>query len=403
MDKAIIKKFGGTVLALLSCGVAMATQELTAASSEGTVNPDVSQLTFGSNLFVEPCNTCDFDSNGGGFAVWGSANCSNPVMSEWIGVPFISAATGVPTRILASILLNKPGKCPTTKVTLSIYTDACYPNGPGTLLVSGVAKCPPRNAPCVLATARLTNAPSLTKGTKYWVVATTNDRQNGLDATWYASNNAQIGLNIGVGWFQFSGGTPGFAVQGRGQGESAVARKPSLKMPDVAHPTFGSNLFVDSCNPCNYDSFSNGYAVWGPNNCTFSGQTEWLGVPFIAAFSGVPKRISAPIILHNPTACPTNKVTLSIYTDDCYPLGPGTPLVSGEATVPTALCDLAVAILRNAPSLAKGTKYWVVATTTEAQAALDAVWYPSNDAQFGINVGDGWYQSNDGVPAFMVQ
>ena len=51
------------------------------------------------------------------------------------------------------------------------------------------------------------------KGIKYWVVATTNAAQAGLDAIWYASNNAQIGLNVGIGWFQFTGGTPGFMVQ----------------------------------------------------------------------------------------------------------------------------------------------------------------------------------------------
>jgi hypothetical protein len=64
-----------------------------------------------------------------------------------------------------------------------------------------------------LAVARLRNAPALVQGVKYWVVATTNDRQAGLDATWYASNNAQIGVSPGYEWLQFGGVTPGFLVQ----------------------------------------------------------------------------------------------------------------------------------------------------------------------------------------------
>ena len=54
---------------------------------------------------------------------------------------------------------------------------------------------------------------SLSKGTKYWVVATTNASQAGLDASWYASNNAQLGFDLGFGWEQFSSGASAFAVE----------------------------------------------------------------------------------------------------------------------------------------------------------------------------------------------
>ena len=78
---------------------------------------------------------------------------------------------------------------------------------------------------------------------------------------------------------------------------------------------------------------------------------------FIAAATGVPEQISAAIILRNPSDCPTNTVTLSIYTDTCWPIGPGTPLVSAVATAPAAACGLAVAKLANTPTLLiKGTK-----------------------------------------------
>ena len=116
------------------------------------------------------------------------------------------------------------------------------------------------------------------------------------------------------------------------------------------------------------------------------GTLHWEAVPFIASKSGVPRRISASILLRHPTDCPYNKVTLSLYTDNCD-LGPDTPLTSGIAIVPTAACDLAVARLRNAPALVQGVKYWVVATTNDQQAGLDATWYGSNAAQFGLSPG----------------
>ena len=211
--------------------------------------------------------------------------------------------------------------------------------------------------PCALAVATLRNAPSLSAGTKYWITATTTAAQAGLDARWYGSNSAQFAYNLGTGWVQFGGGTPAFMVQGQG---TAVPYAPYLA-PDTLHAAFGGNLFVDPCTGCTYDPNSGGLDVRGPDNCTSPGSTTWLAVPFIASATGVPRRISASINLHNPTFCPQNKVTLSLYTDNCG-AGPGTPLISGQATVPAAPCALAVAKLRNAPSLTAGTKYWVVAT-----------------------------------------
>src|SRR5215467_2908110 len=111
--------------------------------------------------------------------------------------------------------------------------------------------------------------------------------------------------------------------------------------PEATRITLGSNLFVEPCNSCNYDSNENGYAVVGPDNCLEPGTTQWVGVPFIAAATGVPKQIAAPIIVVDPTHCPTREVTLSIYTDACYPTGPGTPLVSAVATkLPRAACNM---------------------------------------------------------------
>ena len=55
-------------------------------------------------------------------------------------------------------------------------------------------------APCALVVAKLPRSvPVLTKGTKYWVVATTNAQQVGLDSNWYGSNNSQFAFNTGTG------------------------------------------------------------------------------------------------------------------------------------------------------------------------------------------------------------
>ena len=173
---------------------------------------------------------------------------------------------------------------------------------------------------------------------------------------------------------------------------------------DASHQAFGSNLFVDPCTGCNYDAppngSSSGFDVRGPKNCNSKSLT-WTAVPFVAAKSGVPTRISASIILYNPE-CPYNNVTLSLYTDNCD-VGPDTLLASGIATVPAAPCDLAVARLRNAPALVQGTKYWVVATTSDQQAGLDATWYASNAAQLASNTGFGWLQFTAATPGFLVQ
>jgi hypothetical protein len=388
MKRILAKEIGPVLVALLICGAALG-RELERGLGQAA---DGARITFGSNLLVDPCGACSY-SEAGGYFVWGLENCTSPGRVEWLAVPFISAATGIPERISAPIILSNPAVCPTNKVTLSIYTDACYPKGPGTPLVSGVATA--AEAPCDLAVARLRNAPTLTKGTKYWIVATTNGQQAGLDANWYGSNNAQYANNLGNGWEQFPGGTPAFMVQGSNTVFSDTT-------PDASHPAFGGNLFVDPCTGCNYDSNAPGFDVRGPENCTLPSQMHWEAVPFVAAKSGVPKRISASIILHNPTFCPENKVTLSLYTDNCG-AGPGTLLVSGVATVPAAPCELAVAKLRNGPSIVKGTKYWVVATTSAQQADLDASWHASNRAQLAVDLGIGWVQISAGTPAFMVQ
>jgi hypothetical protein len=399
MSVTLGARIGGALLGIVACGALMAEEPefvLGGDLNGSQTAPEARRVTLGSNLFVEPCSSCNYDPDAPGYFVIGPDNCFVPGTTQWVAVPFIAAATGAPKQISAPIIPFDPRHCPTREVTLSIYTDACYPTGPGTPLVSGVLRLP--RATCDMGVARLTNAPTLTRGQKYWVVATTNPDQSGLDAHWYGSNNAQCAINTGTGWTQTNPGTPAFLLQA-----IRTLQDESEAEPSTHAQGFGGNLFVDPCTGCNYDPNNSGRDVRGPENCTSPGNLHWTAVPFVAAKSGVPTRISASIILHSPT-CTENTVTLSLYTDDCD-LRPGEPLVSGIATVPLNAdqCQLAVARLTGAPALQKGVKYWVVATTDENQAALDARWYASNNAQFGVNLGYGWIQFGFGTPGFLVQ
>ena len=189
------------------------------------------------------------------------------------------------------------------------------------------------------------------------MVATTNADQSGLDANWYPSNDAQCAINTGTGWTQTNGGTPAFLVQ-------AIAALQDASGPEPSTQGFGGNLFIDPCTGCNYDPHDSGRGrAWALTIVHYRGSLHWTAVPFVAAKSGVPTRISASIIVY--AFCQQkNTVTLSLYTDNCG-LGPGDPLVSGVATVPLNpdTCQLAVAKLSGAPALQQGVKYWVVATT----------------------------------------
>ncbi len=397
MGVSVGGRIGGALLGILACGtvLAQAPEIVPDGNARNAPNgPVASTIIFGSNLISDPCATCNY-SDREGYAVVGPDNCLSPGTTQWLAVPFIAAITGVPEQISAPISLVDPEHCPTRQVTLSIYTDACYPVGPGTPLVSAIATVP--EAPCALAVAKLPNTPTLLiKGRKYWVVATTNADESGLDANWKPSTNAQYASNTGTGWTQSNGGTPAFLVQGSGIGLSETP----AGAPGRA---FGGNLFVDPCTGCNYDPHGSGLDVRGPDNCLSPGNLTWTAVPFIAAKSGVPTRISASIIVY--AFCQKNNtVTLSLYTDNCGS-GLGEPLVSGIATVPGSpdLCQLAVAKLSGAPALQEGVKYWVVASTDENQAQLDATWYGSNNAQFGANLGYGWLQFGAGTPGFLVQ
>jgi hypothetical protein len=99
MNRAAAVKIGLGIVAALASGAVMAEEPEFALG--GNVNglqnaPEARRLTFGNNLFVEPCSSCNYDPNAPSAFVLGPDNCFVPGTTQWIAVPFIAAATGVP-------------------------------------------------------------------------------------------------------------------------------------------------------------------------------------------------------------------------------------------------------------------------------------------------------------------
>ena len=195
-------------------------QDLKVAPGRQSVVPmaapdQVQAAPFFSNLTTDPCTTCNYDSAAGGYFVWGVNNCTTPGTSQWIAVPFVSGKTGIPKTLSAAIVQDTGCVGTGTKVTLSVYTDACG-LGPAVLVPGLTGTGTVAATTCLLTKVTIrTGGTSLTLGTKYWLVATTDASatQNGLNAVWYASNGSQIGGNVAAGgWFQFSGFVPAGSV-----------------------------------------------------------------------------------------------------------------------------------------------------------------------------------------------
>ena len=174
---------------------------------------------------------------------------------------------------------------------------------------------------------------------------------------------------------------------------------PTKMPPAVNINGFGGNIETNACTGCNFDEVFGGYYEAGPSNCELLGSQQWIAVPFVSKRTGTTRSVSAGI--ENDPACvgSSTQVTLGIYNDDCT-TGVGTQIAVGKANVSNGPCVLAVARVRAA--LVLGTRYWVAATTSSTQAGLSAVWYPSNQAEIGYNLGSGWAFFNGLVPSFSV-
>src|SRR5438552_8424093 len=97
MDRAAVGKIVLGIVAALACGAVMAEEPefVLGGNFTGSQNsPEARRVTFGSNLFVEPCSSCNYDSNAPSAAVVRPDKCFVPGTTQWIAVPFIAAATG---------------------------------------------------------------------------------------------------------------------------------------------------------------------------------------------------------------------------------------------------------------------------------------------------------------------
>jgi hypothetical protein len=212
-------------VAIMACGTAFAQQQkLQSGPYRGPFAPNVApevplapDVTFYSNLTVDPCTGFKYDINNG-FLLVGPNNCGIPGSTQWLAEPFVSKATGAVTKVLLSI--TNWGICTPTsnKFTVQIYDDANCNGLPGNPLGSPVQATSPA-APPALATANFgATGPLLAAGNKYWVVVTTSAAasQNATTAVWWEATTSiePFNLNDGSGWLAgYLGGPGGFQVQ----------------------------------------------------------------------------------------------------------------------------------------------------------------------------------------------
>ena len=203
-----------------------------------------------------------------------------------------------------------------------------------------------------------------------------------------------------------------FAQQGKIQSGPYKGPMGPMMAPEApAAAPFYSNLVVDNCVPGQMYSTANGFFILGPNNCFAAGSTQWIAYPFVSAKAGTVRQVQLAITNDTGICTPTtSKFTVQIYDDlNCNgtpsnPLGAAVVATSAAAPPALALANFA----RAAVTLAAGTTYWVVVTTSIAatQMGTTAVWWEANaNVQgFNLNDGNGWISAPlGGAGGFSVQ
>jgi hypothetical protein len=148
-----------------------------------------------------------------GYYVLGPSN-TLALSEQWIALPFTPKKSSHVEEVEAAVQLEDATT--TNQFLLGLYSDNA--GAVGTLLAQDTVK----NAPafgtcCTLVTARF-KAPgiSVTAGTQYWIVASSDDvNAPNFTGVWAASNNANIGGDVAMGgWFTFSANWPAGAALG---------------------------------------------------------------------------------------------------------------------------------------------------------------------------------------------
>ena len=81
MNRVAAGKIGWAVIGILVCAAVFAEEPdvvLGGNLNGSQTAPEARKITFGSNLFVEPCSSCNYDFNAPGYFVIGPDNCFVP-------------------------------------------------------------------------------------------------------------------------------------------------------------------------------------------------------------------------------------------------------------------------------------------------------------------------------------
>ena len=169
-------------------------------------NPKPSLTTIFSNLGPTPTNAYNDTT---GYYVLGPNN-SVALPEQWIGVPFTPSADAHVEQLQLAIGYISG----TSLVDVGLYSDNAGTVG-SPLATGHAVTIPTFGTCCQLVTVNIKST-SITKGTQYWIVATSDDT-NAADFTgvFQASNLAIIAGDVGLaGWFSFTTNTPAAAARG---------------------------------------------------------------------------------------------------------------------------------------------------------------------------------------------
>ncbi|HEV2400739.1 MAG TPA: hypothetical protein VGS27_27640 [Candidatus Sulfotelmatobacter sp.] len=168
-------------------------------------NPSSMRLLW-SNLGPSPTNAYNATT---GYYVLGPNN-SVGLSEQGIGVPFIPKVNATVEALQVGVQWISG----TNSFNVGLYSDN---NGTvGTLLASGTGHNAPAFGTCCQTVNVTIPSTSISQGSQYWIVATSDDT-NAADFTgvYVASNDANIAGDVGLaGWFSFTTNTPAAAAWG---------------------------------------------------------------------------------------------------------------------------------------------------------------------------------------------
>lgn len=205
----VLKRALGCLLFMTLASGMMLAQKVAHTTPSKHITPyrDTSHIqTLFSNLGP---STTDAYNDTTGYYVLGPSN-SVGLSEQWIALPFTPNKNSTVKGLQAAVQYISG----TSLVDLGLYSDAG--GFVGTVLASGSATKIATFGTCCALTDAVISPTSITGGTQYWVVASSDDT-NGPDFTgvFDASNQSNIGADVAQGgWFVFSGLVPAMAVKG---------------------------------------------------------------------------------------------------------------------------------------------------------------------------------------------